>query len=105
MRDKLTKPVIEALREYLAFAQLEGYILTSEEPIWLSFARNDSRGGSLSIQSLANICEKRLGTSKFHTLRHTFAHMMEDAGAKVSDIQARLGHSSIQTTGIYLAAL
>jgi hypothetical protein len=30
---------------------------------------------------------------------------MEDAGAKVSDIQGRLGHSSLATTGRYLAAL
>jgi integrase/recombinase XerC len=30
---------------------------------------------------------------------------MEDAGAKVSDIQARLGHNSLATTGRYLAAL
>jgi len=30
---------------------------------------------------------------------------MEDAGAKVSEIQARLGHESLATTGRYLAAL
>jgi integrase len=30
---------------------------------------------------------------------------MEDVGAKVSDIQARLGHSSLATTGRYLQAL
>jgi integrase len=30
---------------------------------------------------------------------------MEAAGAKVSDIQARLGHESLATTGRYLAAL
>jgi integrase len=30
---------------------------------------------------------------------------MEDSGAKVSEIQARLGHESLQTTGKYLAAL
>jgi integrase len=30
---------------------------------------------------------------------------MEDAGAKVSEIQARLGHTSLATTGRYLAAL
>jgi integrase len=30
---------------------------------------------------------------------------MEDAGAKVSTIQSRLGHSSLATTGQYLAAL
>jgi integrase len=30
---------------------------------------------------------------------------LEDAGAKVSEIQARLGHESLATTGRYLAAL
>ncbi len=40
-----------------------------------------------------------------HALRHTFAKAMEDSGAKVSEIQARLGHSSLATTGRYLAAL
>ena len=43
--------------------------------------------------------------STVHSLRHTFAQGMEDVGAKVSDIQARLGHSSLATTGRYLQAL
>jgi len=30
---------------------------------------------------------------------------MEDAGAKVSEIQSRLGHANLATTGRYLAAL
>jgi site-specific recombinase XerD len=30
---------------------------------------------------------------------------MEDAGAKVSDIQAKLGHTNLATTGKYLTAL
>lgn len=40
-----------------------------------------------------------------HALRHTFAKAMEDSGAKVSEIRARLRHSSLATTGRYLAAL
>jgi integrase/recombinase XerC len=60
---------------------------------------------ALGVQSIADICTRRLGTSQVHRLRHTFARGMEDAGAKVSDIQARLGHSSLATTGRYLAAL
>ena len=40
-----------------------------------------------------------------HALRHTFAKAMEDSGAKVSKIQARLGHSILATMGRYLAAL
>ncbi len=59
----------------------------------------------MTTQTIADVCQKHLGTSKVHTLRHTFARAMEDAGAKVSDIQARLGHSSLATTGRYLAAL
>jgi len=51
------------------------------------------------------VCEKRIGTSKVHQLRHTFARMLEDAGAKISEIQKRLGHASAATTSIYLQAL
>ncbi len=72
---------------------------------WLPFLENERQSKALGIQSIADICEKRLGTSKVHTLRHTFARVMEDSGAKVSDIQARLGHASLSTTGRYLAAL
>ena len=49
--------------------------------------------------------EKRIGTSKVHQLRHTFARMLEDAGAKITVIQQRLGHASAATTSIYLQAL
>ncbi len=38
-------------------------------------------------------------------MRHTWARRMEEEGAKVSDIQARLGHESLATTGRYLSAL
>jgi integrase len=62
-------------------------------------------GGGLSTRQIAVLCKEHLGTSKVHQLRHTFAREMEAAGAKVSDIQARLGHESLATTGRYLAAL
>jgi integrase len=51
------------------------------------------------------ICKQRIGTAQVHTLRHTFARLLEDTGAKVSFIQAKLGHESLATTGRYLAAL
>ena len=64
----------------------------------------------LKPRAIQVLVEKRLLAAKIHgasvhSLRHTFARMMEDAGAKVSDIQARLGHESLATTGRYLAAL
>jgi integrase len=40
-----------------------------------------------------------------HVLRHSFARALEDADAKVSEIQSRLGHESLATMGRYLAAL
>lgn len=37
-----------------------------------------------------------------HTLRHVFAERMLDRGANVSEIQAALGHASVETTMGYL---
>ncbi|WP_158072876.1 tyrosine-type recombinase/integrase, partial [Clostridium haemolyticum] len=34
----------------------------------------------------------------FHSLRHTHATMMLEAGANIKDIQHRLGHSKLSTT-------
>jgi site-specific recombinase XerD len=76
-----------------------------ERPIWVSLARNGTAGHPLTARAIAQLCEKRLGTSKVHTLRHTFARALEDAGAKVSEIQAALGHADLGTTGRYLARL
>ena len=76
-----------------------------ERPLWVSLARNGTAGHALTTRAIAQLCEKRLGTSKVHALRHTFARAMEDAGAKVSEIQAALGHADLGTTGRYLARL
>lgn len=83
-----------------------GRQIRQERPVWISLAtRNGTYGHPLSIRAIALISEQRLGASKVHTLRHTFARGLEDAGAKVSEIQARLGHADLGTTGRYLAQL
>lgn len=105
MHDTLPKPVSAALLDYLHnFYGAALGDLDPDAPVWVSLSRRNY-GQGMTIQTVADVCEKHLGTSKVHTLRHTFARAMEDAGAKVSDIQARLGHSSLATTGRYLAAL
>ena len=102
---------IHALLTWLATLQEQNQeqqalmISRTEQPIWISVATNGTAGHRLSLQGIADICEARIGTSKVHALRHTFARALEDAGAKVSEIQARLGHASLETTSRYLAQL
>jgi hypothetical protein len=107
MQDELSPRTAAALLRYLL--GLHGDTLDALDPttpLWPSLARNAVQGeNGISVQAIADLCAKRMGTSKIHTLRHTFAHAMESAGAKVSDIQARLGHASLATTGRYLTAL
>jgi integrase len=79
--------------------------LEAYAPIWLAYSRNSYKGGAISTQAIADIFAKYMGTSKVHTSRHTFAHEMEAIGAKVTEIQARLGHENIATTGRYLKAV
>jgi len=106
MADTLPAAVGRALLAYLhALHGAALGTLAADQPLWVSLARNGTAGQGLGIRSVGDICKKHLGTSKVHTLRHTFARAMEEAGAKVSDIQARLGHESLATTGRYLAAL
>ncbi len=113
MRDTVPLPVANALLEWLTMAYGSLRTLSGDAPLWISFTRRSEKEESrvptipppLTIRSVANICEKHLGVSKVHITRHTWARTMEDAGAKVSEIQARLGHESLATTGRYLAAL
>jgi integrase len=92
--DTLARPVAEALLGYLQARHGPLRALAKDTPLW-----------GVSARTLQRICEKHLGTGRFHALRHTFAHELEATGAKVSEIQAKLGHSSLATTGRYLAAL
>lgn len=105
MQDQLPTAVGRALLTWLhMFHGAKLGDLSPDAPLWINLSRN-GYGTGLSTMSISRICEEHLGTSKVHALRHTFARAMEDAGAKVSDIQARLGHASLQTTSRYLAAM
>lgn len=52
-----------------------------------------------SLKYLSRIVNYELGiTFNFHSLRHTHATMLLEAGANIKDIQQRLGHSKLSTT-------
>lgn len=107
MIDTLSVAVSTALMEWLhaAYGAHLGQ-LAKDAPLWISFTRNSRyRGQALGIQSISNICERYLGSSKVHVTRHTFTHLMMKAGATLPEIQARLGHESLDTTGRYARSL
>jgi len=102
MRDTLPAPISMSLADYIA--AVHGRSPSPETAVWVSLAHNRFCM-PLSRQAVSDICSKRLGTTKVHSTRHTFAHGMERVGARLSDIQARLGHASAATTSRYLASL
>jgi site-specific recombinase XerD len=104
VRDTLAARVGTALLDYLQATYTKLATLPADAPVWVSFSRRNS-GAAMGIQSIADVCQRHLGTSKVHALRHTFAHTMLQQGATVSTIQQRLGHTNLSTTSTYLQAL
>lgn len=103
--DSVKKPLGKAVAKALiAYITAEHAVLTPDAPIWVNYSHRNP-GQAITIQTIADICERRLGTSKVHSLRHTFAHTMNELGAKVTETKAELGHKSLATTTTYLESL
>ena len=86
----------------------------SDRALLLERLRKDStavflnkNGGRLTTRSVGRLLERYLREAGLdprttpHTLRHSFATHMLDAGADIRGVQELLGHRSLSTTQIY----
>ena len=93
----LSEKVLEELRGYFRACRPKDYLFNGQ-----------GKGEPMSLELLRYIMQKALKRSgirkdvSLHTLRHSFAsHALED-GMNIRSLQQLLGHSSIETTMIYL---
>lgn len=93
----LSESLLPTLRAYWRESKPRRYLFPGHEaevPLHVSAA-----------QKAFGKAKQRAGISKpisFHTLRHSFATHMLEAGGNVREIQALLGHRSLQTTSRYM---
>jgi site-specific recombinase XerD len=93
----LSVRLLEELRAYWRSCRPRSYLFPGKKP-----DRPLTNGG---VQRLFQSIARRAGLSKhcsMHTLRHSYATHLLEAGVNVLTLQALLGHRDLQTTAHYL---
>jgi len=100
----LGRPAQKALEKWL---QARESLLASAAPQAAKAVFLNHRGTRLTVRSVGRLLEKYLRQTGLdpqttpHTLRHTFATHLLDAGADIRGVQELLGHRNLTTTQIY----
>jgi len=93
----LSKKFLKELRQYFRVSRPEGYLFPSSHT-----------GKALcyeTVRAIYDKARKKAAIKKgagLHTLRHSFATHLLEAGYDIRKIQLLMGHSSLSTTMIYL---
>jgi integrase/recombinase XerD len=97
----LSPKLLEALREYWRWMKPTTYVF----PGVVGGLRVDAPASDKIIWHACRVAAQRAGITKHvhpHTLRHSFATHLLEAGADLPTIQKLLGHADIRDTTIYL---